>query len=1032
MDMPQATPVSAEVMVCQALRAATNGNHEIVRKAEAQLLEWETQPGFFPTLTRISLAVVGGLDPSIVQQLDVNVRWMAVVYLKNGINKYWRKGARQELSPEEKQQIRDLLLMQFANEPIPQVSLQIAVLMARIARIDCPHDWPQLVPELLKRLQTFSTNARCESLESGEQQRVLLTLHHVIKALASRRLWAEKRVFEELTNNIYDFIYQLWDTYCTLFFHQLKEAQQLAKPTLEISVLCTRILRKLTIYGYMKIQSTPGCLRFVEKLFERLKQCLIVRYELRQLNADEQLVGLLEKLILKQMKTLLEFTESHAVAFKNFVPMALQFTFDHVFHVSAYLIFTDNVINFRQFAIHCINLMKGLMSPFYWQKIDNYLDNDNSQDLEIRSSLETFFTEERLSYMCEKIITHYFILTQIELDLWLEDPEEFAQDDSGGDTWKYALRPCIETLFMVCVTNYTDQMSAEVVKYVQKAQQIQLTANSDLKDILLKDAIYNAAGQASLHLFNELDFDAWFSGQLLNELKIDSINFRILKRRIICLLGEWAGVNFSRDLRPLAYEACLHLLRPAEDMSIRLASSSTLSILISDFDFAPEAFLPYLEPSFNALFVLLREAKECDTKMKVLAIMSSLVEKMSDNIEPYADSLISYLPLLWKESEDYSMLRCAIICTLQQVVKAIRDIPEKMLPFLYSVIALSTDLQEPSHIYLIEEGLSLWVAVVENSTSMSAPLIDLCRNILPIIEMSSENLRTVLVLIQAYILLDANAYLERYGRPFVDFCNRMFDDIRPEGIILMVKVLEICLKTDTTNGLELVRPVLPYIFKQVYANKDFPMLMGMYLTMVARVLLISQQVFMEVIQELQQPNALETILDVWITKMPLVTELEKIKLFSLAFLSIFSNNPILLDRFPAIMQNISDALFEVMREDDDGQNQHSDDPNAAIENKPIKYCDSLVFADEYDLDTSSYCTMDDFDYKTYHYDRCRQLSLKDPVHKIALPQYIEWQLGNLRTQLGDDAYQQLMRSLYPAVLERFAQFVNLQITFPTN
>ncbi|XP_023294362.2 importin-11 [Lucilia cuprina] len=1031
MDMQ---PSSPELMVCQALCAATDSNHEVVRKAELQLAEWEGQPGFFTTLTRICLAVVGGMDPSIAPHLDVNVRWMAVVYLKNGINKFWRKGTRQELSQEEKQQIRDLLLVHFANEPIPQISLQIAVLMARIARIDCPRDWPQLIPELLKRLQEFAANVgSCDVYESGEQQRVLLTLHHVIKALASRRMMAEKKVFEELTSNIYEFIYQLWDTLCPLFFHQLKEAPFLAKTTLERSVLCTRILRKLTIFGYSKPQSSEICLRFVEKLFERLKQCLNCRFELRQLNADEQIIALLEKLILKQMKTLLEFHEMHAEAFKNFAPMALQFSFDHVFHISAYLIFTDNIINFRQFAIHCINLMKGLMSPFYWQKVDNSWDSENNRELEIRTSLEKFFTEERLSYICEKIITHYFILTQIELDLWLEDPEEFAQDDNGGDTWKYALRPCVETLFAACFASYQTQMSAEVVKYIQKAQQIQLTASSDLKDILLKDAIYNAAGQASLHLFNELDFDAWFSGQLLNELKIDSDNFRILRRRIIWLLGEWAGVKFSRDLRPLAYEACLHLLRPSEDMSIRLASSRTLSILVSDFDFAPEAFLPYLEPSFNALFVLLRESKECDTKMKVLTIMSSLVEKMSDNIEPQADNLISYLPLLWKESEDYSMLRCAIICTLQQVVKAIRDIPEKMRPFLYSVIALSTDIQEPSHIYLIEEGLSLWVAVVENSTSMSEQLMNLCRNIMPIIEMSSENLRTVLVLIQAYILLDAHAFLERYGRSFIDFCNRMFDDIRPEGISLMLKVLEICLKTDASYGLELVRPLLPYIFRQVYSNKDFPMLMGMYLTMVARVLLISQQVFMEVIQELQQPDALEKILDVWITKMPLVTELEKLKLFCLAFLSIFSNNPIVLERFPAIMQNIRDTLFEVMREDEDDEvPDDANDPNKTSETKQVKYCDSLVFVDEYDLDTSSYCTMDDFDYKTYHYDRCRQLSLKDPVHKISLPQYIEWQLNNLRTQLGDEAYQQLMRSVYPGVLEKFGQFANLQITFPIN
>lgn len=215
MDMQ---PSSPELMVCQALRAATDPNHEVVRKAELQLAEWEAQPGFFTTLTRICLAAISGMDAALVQHVDVNVRWMAVVYLKNGINKFWRKGTRLELALEEKQQIRDLLLMHFANEPVPQISLQIAVLMARIARIDCPRDWPQLLPELLKRLQNFAGNASgCEVYDTGEQQRVLLTLHHVVKALASRRMMAEKKVFEELTSNIYEFIYQLWDTHCPLF-----------------------------------------------------------------------------------------------------------------------------------------------------------------------------------------------------------------------------------------------------------------------------------------------------------------------------------------------------------------------------------------------------------------------------------------------------------------------------------------------------------------------------------------------------------------------------------------------------------------------------------------------------------------------------------------------------------------------------------------------------------------------------------------------------------------------------------------------
>jgi len=48
----------------------------------------------------------------------------------------------------------------------------------------------------------------------------------------------------------------------------------------------------------------------------------------------------------------------------------------------------------------------------------------------------------------------------------------------------------------------------------------------------------------------------------------------------------------------------------------------------------------------------------------------------------------------------------------------------------------------------------LWLAVIGNSTALTPELLALCDHLLPIIEMSSENLRTVLQLIHAYILLD--------------------------------------------------------------------------------------------------------------------------------------------------------------------------------------------------------------------------------------------------------------------------------------
>lgn len=696
---------SAEQLVAAALQGAANANHEIVQKAEAQLSEWEQQPGFFPILARLSMKLPGdGSDTTTASTFtdSVKIRWMAAVYLKNGIERYWRHNSRMELAAEQKQQIRDILLQHYSAEDVPQVALQVAVLLSKIARIDC---WPELLPTLMKQLQACSGDS---AEQPQQQQRTLLMLHYVIKALASRRLMAEKRAFEELAGQI--FSYMAWDIWASLtarFLQLVKtESEQQAHQCLQRAYLAMRSLRKLLVYGCgSKPYKSSDHMNFIEQLFERLRQCLELRYELRLRAAGAQqdqqaqpLIVDLERFILKMMKTLNEFMERHSLSFARFVPMALEFSFHYVFHEGTALIFdAGERINFSNFIIQAINLLKGIMMSGN----DTLTPDASSNSLEdelLASAAQTqtkFFSVERVTYLCEKIVTHYFLLTPDELAEWQQDPEGYGQDDGGGDAWKYELRPCVETLYFTCFTQHPVVMINEVLKFVRRAQQLQLNESSELKAILLKDAIYNAVGQASFHFFNKLDFGNWLTSQLLSELRIEAPNFRILRRRIIWLVGTWVGVQLPRELRPLPYEACLHLLRPEEDMPIRLAAARTLNLLIDDFEFMPEAFHPYFAALFEALFLLLREAAACDTKIVVLGTMTLLVEKMSEYIEPQALQFIGYLPLLWRESEvnEYNMLRCAIIGTLEQLVRTIRDVPESMKPFLYSVIELSTDLQ---------------------------------------------------------------------------------------------------------------------------------------------------------------------------------------------------------------------------------------------------------------------------------------------------------------------------------------------------
>lgn len=113
----------------------------------------------------------------------------------------------------------------------------------------------------------------------------------------------------------------------------------------------------------------------------------------------------------------------------------------------------------------------------------------------------------------------------------------------------------------------------------------------------------------------QVNFDQWFSTTLTQELKVKGDNYRVIRRRVAWLIGQWTGVKLSPELRPALYAVTLPLLQGDEDMAVRLTASNTLKLAIDDFEFNTDQFLPFLEPSFALLFTLLKEAHECDTKV---------------------------------------------------------------------------------------------------------------------------------------------------------------------------------------------------------------------------------------------------------------------------------------------------------------------------------------------------------------------------------------------------------------------------------
>ncbi|XP_059550533.1 importin-11 isoform X3 [Myotis daubentonii] len=838
---------SASTVVLQVLTQATSQDTALLKPAEEQLKQWETQPGFYSVLLNIFTN----------HDLDVNVRWLAVLYFKNGIDRYWRRVAPHALSEEEKSTLRAGLITNF-NEPINQIATQIAVLIAKVARLDCPRQWPELIPILIESVKVQ---------DDLRQHRALLTFYHVTKTLASKRLAADRKLFSDLASGIYNFACSLWNHHTDTFLHHVSSGNEAAAlNSLERTLLSLKVLRKLTVNGFVEPHRNMEVMGFLHGIFDRLKQFLECS---RNVDTDTVFRDKLEKTIILFTKVLLDFLDQHPFSFTPLIQRSLEFSVSYVFTE------VGEGVTFERFIVQCMNLIKMIVKNYAYKPSKNFEDS-SPETLEAHKIKMAFFTYPTLTEICRRLVSHYFLLTEEELTMWEEDPEGFTVEETGGDSWKYSLRPCTEVLFIDIFHEYNQTLTPVLLEMMQRLQGP--TNVEDMNALLIKDAVYNAVGLAAFELFDSVDFDQWFKNQLLPELQVTHNRYKPLRRRVIWLIGQWVSVKFKSDLRPMLYEAICNLLQDQD--------------------------LVYLETMFTLLFQLLQQVTECDTKMHVLHVLSCVIERVNMQIRPYVGCLVQYLPLLWKQSEEHNMLRCAILTTLIHLVQGLGADSKNLYPFLLPVIQLSTDVSQPPHVYLLEDGLELWLVTLENSPCITPELLRIFQNMPPLLEQSSENLRTCFKIINGYIFLSSTEFLQTYAAGLCQSFCELLSDITTEGQVQVLKVVENALKVNPVLGSQMFQPILPCVFRGIIEGERYPVVMSTYLGVMGRVLLQNTSFFSSLLtvmahkcnQEMDQ--LMGNMIEMWVDRMDNITQPERRKLSALALLSLLPSDNRLTSKVP--------------------------------------------------------------------------------------------------------------------------------------
>ncbi|XP_073440360.1 importin-11 isoform X2 [Dendrobates tinctorius] len=970
---------SASSVVLQVLTQASSQDSRVLKPAGEQLKQWETQPGFYTVLLNIFTN----------HSLDVNVRWLAVLYFKNGIDRYWRRVAPNALSEAEKSTLRVGLITNF-NEPVNQIATQIAVLIAKVARLDCPKQWPELIPTLIESVKVQ---------DDLRQHRALLTFYHVTKTLSSKRLAADRKLFQDLAAEIYGFACCLWNHHADTFLRQVcAEGELAAVSSLERASLSLKVLRKLTAHGFADPLQNAEAMGFLHAVFDRIRQFLECS---RGVGAEHSCRERLEKVIILFTKVLLDFLDQHPFAFIPLIQRALEFAVSYVFTQ------TGDGIVFERFIVQCMSLIKMIVKNDSFKPSKNFEDS-KPETINAHQIKMSFFTYPTLMEICRRLVTHYFRPSEEELAMWEEDPEGFAVEESGGDSWKYSLRLCSEVLFIDIFHEYSQTLTPVLLEMVHALQGP--TPLEDQNAICIKETVYNAVGLAAYELFDSVDFDEWFKSQLLGELQITHDRYKLLRRRVIWLIGQWVAVKFKADLRPSLYQAILNLLQD-QDLVVRIETATTLKLAVDDFEFRTEPFLPYLESIFSLLFQLLQQVTECDSKMQILHVLSCVIERVNLQIRPFVGCLVQYLPLLWKQSEEHNMLRCAILTTLIHLVKGLSGDSQNLYPFLLPVIQLSTDVSQPPHIYLLEDGLELWLVTLENCPSITPELLRIFHNMSALLELSSENLRICFKIISAYIFFVSSEFLQIYGASLCQSFLEILKDITMEGQVQVLKVVENILMVNPDVGPQIFHVLLPPVFRGILDGERYPVVMSTYLGVLGRVLLQNQACFSSLLNQMAQESSQEAdqilgnVIEMWVDRMDNITQPERRKLSALALASLLPTvNSVIQDKFCGIINICVESLHDVMTEDP--------------ETNSYKDCLLRSHNEPQDIHVN-----EEDEPPTEQDKRKRMIALRDPVHSVSLQQFVYEKLKAQQQLLGDEGFRSLMETVDTEIVKQLQEFL---------
>ncbi|BGP28678.1 hypothetical protein JCM10296v2_000414 [Rhodotorula toruloides] len=973
-----ANPPQSSDEVFQALAHALSPD-QMHRQHSLDLLQrWATMPGYYSFLVGVFAQREG---------VPREIRLQAAVQFKNGLDKYWRKGAPKYvhsspdgISAEEKDSIRPQLL-EMVDERDHVLAVAVASSIAKVAGYDYDQDWKILPHALLSSLQTGLSHP---DRATGRLvlARTLLFLHAVIKALSAKRMPRGRANMMRLAEMLFSPVRQLHEQVLQQAVQRL-QAEGLAASAndagvpeeIESAMLASKTLQYLLLYGCTESHMAAEARDFFTTSLSTFQSLLTLRLTLLQssqtVSASPRLTYLTRHVIKfgNMYRTLLRDSPG------RFADMGVS---DRILELY-YQVVLGAVANVRnnvsddvtalyptRLVVQALLLVKSLLG-----------DWDGRAPLDPPEGFVEQFTD--------LLVKQLLPLRQDDLEKWQEDPEEWMNEEEM-ERWEFDLRPCAENVLKALASVQREKVGPILVQLLQSVANPQT-----MDELLLKEAVYTAVGRSPSEFEPYIPFEDWLRNTLAAECAGTDPTYRIIRRRVAWLLGQWVGEDIAGSSRPQIYSLLVHLLSRNEstDTAIRLTAARSLA-KCDTWDFDRTVFVPLLPKAIEEIVQLLSEVSLTDSKMRLNETLGVVIDRVGPEIAPYAEQLAVILTQLW-QAADENHFQASVLVTFTKLAEALDAGSQVLQSQACPIIRYSVDPSQPAHVYLNEDGLELWQILLRRSSSLSAEMLGLLPILVTLLGTGMDILPRCLLILESYLLLDAAAVLSLCANEVFAAVQDLLDGLKLEAVKVILHALNTVFQLAPpamwAGPLDASGCFAAFV-KTISANDHSALIVSKYLCSISRIVLASPEAFHTLVAATaSRLNAtpdqiLELVMTQFIERLDNLSQGAQRKLVAVTLAHLVATvNPVILGRMADLVSLWSSVL---------AQTEESESGDA-----------DLYHYEDYQSDVEQDWT------ETLETQRRQEMQKRDPIRASNLKMVIRQKLGEAQSlNGGEEAFRQ--------------------------